>query len=76
MKISTNTFQVHQMNIAEVEALETVYKLVDHIQDSYGERCVLMSPNDGEVVTIEELPRVKGVLSFLMTNRVVEVCCS
>ena len=31
------------------------------------------SPNTGECVAIDELPRVLGILSFLTENRMVEV---
>ena len=73
MKISVNTYQTHQFTGSEFEALENSEKILEHIQDSYGEKCVLMSPNDGEIVEVNELARVRGILSFLMRNRVVEV---
>jgi hypothetical protein len=29
--------------------------------------------NDGECVTLSEIPRVRGIIDFVMQNRVVEV---
>ena len=63
MKIKQQVLTIHQLDINDVEALE----------HAYGADCVMMSPNDGECVSIDELARVKGVLSFIMCNRVVEV---
>jgi hypothetical protein len=34
---------------------------------------VLASPNTGEVIMVDELRRVAGILGFLTENRVVEV---
>ena len=73
MKISQSVFTVHQLTLEEFQALELTEKVIEHIQDSYGSECVLGSPNDGEIIQIEELSRVRGILSFLMRNRVVEV---
>jgi DNA-binding IclR family transcriptional regulator len=73
MKITQQVLTIHQMTLEEFNALELAEKVIRHIQDSYGEDCVLMSPNDGEIIQIEELSRVTSVLSFIMRNRVVEV---
>lgn len=73
MKITQQVLTIHQMTLEEFNALELAEKVINHIQESYGEDCVLMSPNDGEIVQVEELARVRGVLSFIMRNRVVEV---
>ena len=73
MKIKQQVLTIHQLDIKDVEALEHAYKIVDHLQDTYGADCVMMSPNDGECVSVDELARVKGILSFIMCNRVVEV---
>jgi hypothetical protein len=73
MKIKQQVLTIHQLDINDIEALEHAYKIVDHLQDAYGADCVMMSPNDGECVSVDELARVKGILSFIMCNRVVEV---
>ena len=73
MKITHQVLNIHQLTLEEFQALELAEKVVNHIQETYGEKCRLTSPNDGECVIVEELGRVRGILSFLMANRVVEV---
>jgi hypothetical protein len=73
MKIKQQVLNVHQLDIKDVEALEHAYKIIAHLSECYGADCVMVSPNDGECVTIDELPRVLGILSFIVYNRVVEV---
>lgn len=73
MKIRQEVINIHQLSLEEYQALELAYNVVHHISETYGERCRLVSPNDGECVDVDELPRVKGILSFLMYNRVVDV---
>ena len=73
MKITHQVLNFHQLSLEDFQALEKAYDIVNQIQDSYDEKCVLMSPNDGECVEVAELARVKGILSFLMVNRVVEI---
>lgn len=75
MKISQGVFTIHQLTGADVEALSGAYNLVEEIYEKYDPRCVIMSPNDGECVEVHELARVKGILSFLLCNRVVEIDC-
>ena len=73
MKISTERFNVHEYTVEEYEALVKANDVLEEIQNLYTEGTVLGSPNDGEIICVEELARVKGILSFLFHNRVVEV---
>lgn len=73
MFTTTQRFQVHHFTIQEIEALDTVMGLLTQLQDDYAEDDILANVNDGEIVAIDELARVKGILSFLYMNRVVEV---
>ena len=73
MQISQQVLTTHQFTGAEWTALREAENLVCQIYDSYDENIVLTSPNTGECVTIDELPRVLGILSFLIENRMVEV---
>ena len=73
MKISTQRFNVHEFTTEEVEALFKASVVLEEIQNLYKDDTVLSSPNDGEIICIEELARMRGVLSFLFNNRVVEV---
>ena len=73
MKISTQRFNVHEFTIEEVEAIFKASEVLEDIQNLYQEGTVLGSPNDSEIICVEELARIRGVLSFLFNNRVVEV---
>ena len=73
MKFTQQVVTVHEMSLEEFQALELVEKMCEEIQEMYDDDCRLTSPNDGECIIIDELKRVKGILSFLMRNRVVEV---
>ena len=73
MKISIQRFNVHEFTVEEVDALFKASEVLENIQNMYEEKTVLESPNDGEIIGIEELARVRGILSFLFNNRVVEV---
>ena len=73
MKTILKAIHINQLDAHEMEALETVYNLLGEFQNIYMDGCVLVSPNDGEIVEANEFARVKGILSFLMMNRAVEV---
>jgi hypothetical protein len=71
--LSIGNFNVHQMDAVEYCALCDAENLVLQIANTYPEGTVLASPNTGEVIMVDELRRVAGILSFLTDNRVVEV---
>ena len=73
MTINQKVLNVHQFTTAEWTALCEAENLILQIYNSYDDNIVLTSPNTGECVTIDELPRVLGILSFLTENRTVEV---
>ena len=73
MTFKFSPFMVNQMSLEDYQALEQVEKIIDQFQNYYDKGDVLMSPNDGEIIEIKELARVKGIISFIMRNRVVEV---
>lgn len=73
MQIKQKTMSVHQFTSAEWATLCDAENLIRKVRDSYDVNVVLESPNTGECIAIEELPRVLGILSFLTDNRVVEV---
>ena len=73
MKITQQIVTTHQFTAAEWTALCEAENLVRQIYDSYDNNIMLTSPNTGECVAIDELPRVLGILSFLTENRMVEV---
>lgn len=71
--IAVGNFNVHQMNAQEYCILADAENLVLQIANAYPEGTVLASPNTGEVIMVDELRRVAGILSFLTDNRVVEI---
>ena len=73
MKITQQIVTTHQFTRAEWTTLCEAENLVRQIYDSYDDNIMLSSSNTGECVTIDELPRVLGILSFLTENRSVEV---
>lgn len=66
-------FNVHNFTVEEVQAIDKTLQILTDIQNAYDEKDVLSNVNDGEIIAIEELARVKGILSFIFMNRVVEV---
>ena len=73
MKVSHEVFCVNQLSIEEFQALELAEKVLEHFTEVYGNDCRLTSINDGECILISELPRMRGILDFVMRNRVVSV---
>ena len=71
--ISVGDFNVHQFDAKEYFTLCDAENLVLAIANQYPEGAVLMSPNTGEVIMVDELRRVASILGFLTDNRVVEV---
>jgi hypothetical protein len=71
--IAVGDFNVHQFDAREYLTLCDAENLVLAIANKYPEGTILASPNTGEVIMVDELRRVAGILSFLTDNRVVEV---
>ena len=73
MKITQQVFTTHQFTVTEWTTLCEAENLIRQIYDSYDNNIMLSSPNTGECITVDELPRVLGILSFLTENRAVVV---
>ena len=73
MKITHQVLAIHHFTTAEWTTLCEAENLIRQIYDSYDDNIMLSSPNTGECVAVDELPRVLGILSFLTENRSVEV---
>jgi hypothetical protein len=73
MKTTHEVFCVNQLSIEEFQALELTEKILGEFCENYAEDCRLTSVNDGECILMNELPRVRGILDFIMRNRVVSV---
>jgi hypothetical protein len=73
MTINQQVLNVHQFNINDVAAFEHVIEILAYLQEFYSPDIEIVSPNHGDLVEIGELSRVRGILSFIIENRVVEV---
>ena len=73
MQISQQILTVHRFTESEWAALHEAENIVRQIYDSYDVNIMLKNPNTGECVSIDELPRVLGILAVLAENRRVEV---
>lgn len=73
MTTTTQRFNVHNFSVEEVQAIDKTLQILTDLQNAYDDKDVLANANDGEIICIEELARVKGILSFVYYNRVVEV---
>ena len=56
------------MSAEEVECLEMADKILRKIQDSFPDETELESVDTGEIILIEEIARVRGVLSAFYEN--------
>lgn len=73
MKITQQVLTSLQLTESEWAALHEAENLVHQIYDSYDVNIMLKNPNTGECVSVDELPRVLGILSFFTENRVIEI---
>lgn len=73
MKIKQQAFTIHQFTATELCTLRDAKNLIHEIYKSYDDNIMLQCPVTGECITIDELPRVMGILSFLTDNRVIQV---
>ena len=73
MKIKQQVITTHQFNVGEWTTLCEAENVIRQIYEAYDNNIMLSSPNTGECVTIDELPRVMDILSFFTENRAVEV---
>lgn len=73
MTINQQVLNIHQFNASDVAAFEHVDNVLAQLQEFYSPNIEIISPNHGDLVEIGELSRVRGILSFIIENRVVEV---
>ena len=72
MKTKSHT-ATNSVSAEDISALNRINELLAQFQKKYDEEDVLMSPTDGEVVKIDELARLRGILSFFANNQTVDV---
>ena len=61
------------LEIEEYQAMEKVIEVLEELEHKFGTENSLMSAEDGELVGIAELPRVRGILDALRNHRCWEI---
>ena len=73
MKISSTTINEHNFSREEFIILCEAENIILQLMNSYPKDTVLMNPNTGEVLLVNDLSRVRGALGFITESRVVKV---
>ena len=73
MTVYKQTMSLHRFTAEEYAALTKADEILGKLFDLYDKNDVLASLNTGEVVQVNELPRVRGILDFIYSNLAVEV---
>lgn len=76
--MTTTLTMIHELilNENELQAIETLEPMLAEMQDyfgGFGRASTLQSVETGEVITVEEIARVRGVLEFLLIHRAVRM---
>lgn len=69
MKIGTETVMTLTLSMEDYDALVHVDELLKKVQDSFDENQYLMSVDSGELVHINELGRVRGIIGAFSQHR-------
>lgn len=69
-------FNYQRINLTEKEreAISTTKEILNYFQKNYSEDIILQSEQNGDLIFIEELARVRGILNFFEErNQIVSV---
>lgn len=72
MTINNRKLYDIQFTLEELEALQGAERALTEIATRFGSEGYLQSAETGEVVMLEELNRVRGILDFFYDHRVFE----
>lgn len=64
------------LSVEEITTLEQASDILHTIQTTFGEKLDLTSTETGEVVSVSELARVRGILSCFTDNRIFQYSIS
>lgn len=73
MAFKKQNFKINGVTDDDIAALSRANEILARFQNTCVKGDLLMSLADGEIVKIEELARVRGILSFFANNDVFEV---
>ena len=57
----------------EEDVLEIAYNIFGELLDNCGRNTVFQSPINGDLVSIDELCRARGIISFFLENAIFEI---
>ena len=73
MRVEKTNVKAIVLEIEEYQAMEKVIEVMEELERKFGTENSLMSAEDGELVGIAELPRVRGILDALRNHRCWEI---
>lgn len=73
MKLLEKKLFVVNFTAEELDALELADRVLGELYNVFGRDDKLVSPDTGELVELNELPRVRGILNLLCTRRTSEL---
>jgi hypothetical protein len=73
MKLLEKKLFVVNFTAEELDALELADRALGELYNVFGRDDKLVSPDTGELVELNELPRVRGILNLLCTRRTFEL---
>ena len=69
MKVKKESVIITNLTLKEKEEMQSVYDILKNIMTNCGKLHKLISTQSGEVIGMEEIPRVLGILSgFIESN--------
>ena len=74
--MTTTLIMIHELTLdeKELQAIEILEPMLAELQDyfsGFGKANTLQTVETGEIITVEEIARVRGVLDFLYSHRAV-----
>ena len=73
MRVEKTNVKAIVLEIEEYQAMEKVIEVLEELERKFGTENSLMSAEDGELVGIAELSRVRGILDALRNHRCWEI---
>ena len=73
MKLLEKRLFVVNFTAEELDALELADRALGELYNHFGRDDKLVSPDTGELVELNELPRVRGILNLLYARRTFEL---
>ena len=73
MRVKKANVKAIVLEIEEYQAMEKVCEVLEELEQRFGSENSLMSAEDGELVGIAELPRVRGILDAFRNHRCWEI---